>query len=559
MIHWAWQKRTVFPAGAASSAASSGVLRILPLDATDPRHRDAHTFAGGRWVCPLFGSANTLGRSLQNSVVLLDPSVSREHARLERASDGWQVENISEHNPVFVHGREVLPGSYAGIAPGQTLRLGTTALQLLGPALPHPAESAGPDSSDTGVLAPGITLQFVLSARHGSRAWWLSAALALGIFVVGAVFSVGAAALIGRDALASAGPGSVFAALALALAPALGAGLLALAIDRYEREPVPLLAAAFLWGALVAIPPVLVVERVVGGALPTLAPGGGMGGIVVHAGVQALNAGVTEEVFKGAGLLLLLLALRDEFDNVTDGILYGLLIGAGFAMFENYAYFALSPRGDLTFLLFGRVVLGWLSHSTFTALLGAALGFARERHNRRRRWLAPVIGLVAAIGLHTYFDFVAFAANDLARTGMTNASPRLFAAVTLCLAYGPLFGAQAVLLRILLAALRREAAIVRTYLASEVVAGTVTPDEYLLVQDAALRNLAERRVLFDFGPRAYLTARALHQTATGLAVRKWHVALGDLPKAGPRQPEDAYRERIARLRRSLFRQLGRSG
>jgi RsiW-degrading membrane proteinase PrsW (M82 family) len=373
------------------------------------------------------------------------------------------------------------------------------------------------------------------------------------------VFSVGAAALIGRDALASAGPGSVFAALALALAPALGAGLLALAIDRYEREPVPLLAAAFLWGALVAIPPVLIVERVVGGALPTLAPGGGIGGIVVHAGVQALNAGVTEEVFKGAGLLLLLLALRDEFDNVTDGILYGLLIGAGFALFENYAYFALSPRGDLTFLLFGRVVLGWLSHSTFTALLGAALGFARERHGRRGRWLAPVLGLVAAIGLHTYFDFVAFAANELARTGMINTSPRLFAAVTLCLAYGPLFVAQTVLLRILLAALRREAAIVRTYLASEVVAGTVTPDEYLLVQDAALRNLAERRVLFDFGPRAYLTARALHQTATGLAVRKWHVALGDLPKAGPRQPEDAYRERIGRLRRSLFRQLGRSG
>src|SRR5258708_39553616 len=69
MIHWAWQKRTVFPAGAASSAASSGVLRILPLDATDPRHRDAHTFAGGRWVCPLFGSAGPLGRSPQHSVV----------------------------------------------------------------------------------------------------------------------------------------------------------------------------------------------------------------------------------------------------------------------------------------------------------------------------------------------------------------------------------------------------------------------------------------------------------------------------------------------------------
>jgi hypothetical protein len=45
----------------------------------------------------------------------------------------------------------------------------------------------------------------------------------------------------------------------------------------------------------------------------------------------------------------------------------------------------------------------------------------------------------------------------------------------------------------------------------------------------------------------------LHQTATGLAFRKWHVALGDRPKPTPRQPEDAYRERIPRLRQRLLR------
>jgi len=54
--------------------------------------------------------------------------------------------------------------------------------------------------------------------------------------------------------------------------------------------------------------------------------------------------------------------------------------------------------------------------------------------------------------------------------------------------------------------------------------------------------------------RLYITLRSLHQTATGLAFRKWHVAAGDPPKPDARQPEDAYRERIARLRRSLRRQ-----
>jgi RsiW-degrading membrane proteinase PrsW (M82 family) len=57
---------------------------------------------------------------------------------------------------------------------------------------------------------------------------------------------------------------------------------------------------------------------------------------LAHAAAQATITGLTEEVFKGAGLMVLLVALRDEFDNVTDGILYGLLIGAGFAMVENF-------------------------------------------------------------------------------------------------------------------------------------------------------------------------------------------------------------------------------
>ena len=84
-------------------------------------------------------------------------------------------------------------------------------------------------------------------------------------------------------------------------------------------------------------------------------------------------------------------------------------------------------------------------------------------------------------------------------------------------------------------------------------AGVVTPDEYTVLQNANLRARVEHHYLLYWGPRACLTARALHQTATGLAFRKWHVALGDQPKATPRQPEDVYRERIAKLRRALGR------
>src|SRR5260370_36798394 len=97
---------------------------------------------------------------------------------------------------------------------------------------------------------------------------------------------------------------------------------------------------------------------------------------------QGLNAGITEETFKGIGLLLLFIILRDEFDNVNDGIVYGALIGAGFAMVENFNYFALHSRNSLFYLIVGWIILGCLGHSTFIACFGAALGYIR--HTRVR-------------------------------------------------------------------------------------------------------------------------------------------------------------------------------
>src|SRR5262249_21393287 len=155
--------------------------------------------------------------------------------------------------------------------------------------------------------------------------------------------------------------------------------------------PWPLLAAAFLWGAVIALPPALVVEQ----ALSHLPDGVGLAGTtpasLSGALLQAAGISLTEELVKGAGLVLLLLALRDQFDNVMDGILYGLAIGAGFAAIENFAYFALSPRAELPTLFVGRIVLGWLGHSTFSAFFGAGLGYAREAHRRGSYLRAPLL------------------------------------------------------------------------------------------------------------------------------------------------------------------------
>jgi RsiW-degrading membrane proteinase PrsW (M82 family) len=410
----------------------------------------------------------------------------------------------------------------------------------------------------TNPLSPGITLQFALSGRLNRNAWWALALIATVVFIASAIITLDIASLAGQVALANGGLRQALTALSIPLAPALGVALLVGLLDRYEREPLLTMLGAFLWGAIIAIPPTLFIERALNGVLFNLFGAQGDALALAHAAMQAGTSGVTEELVKGAGLLLLLLVLRDEFDNVTDGVIYGALVGAGFAMVENFVYFAVAPRSDLGILIIGRIALGWLSHSTFSALFGAGLGYIRETRDRRARWLAPIGGMIGAIVLHTYFNFIALSADAAmsAHQGPVAALARLGDALPLAATlagYTPLFLTELALLTIVLAALRREAAVVRAYLAAEVLSGVVTPDEYLFTQDAHLRSLVERRYGLSYGPRVYLIARALFQTETGLAFRKWHVEMGDPPKRGDRQPEEVYRERIARLRRVLAR------
>jgi RsiW-degrading membrane proteinase PrsW (M82 family) len=524
-------------------------------------------------VYPITLLATTIGRSLDNTITLLDPSISREHAVLTRRESGWRIENVSERNPFWVAGTRVDAGQSAAVEPGDILRMGYTCLQLLAPLARRapasplaaiPISSVGGEAATSAEvmsmnpLTPGITLQFALTGRLSRSAWWALALIGVLVFIASSIITLDLATLAGQVALANGGLRQALTALAIPLAPALGVALLVGALDRYEREPLLTMLAMFLWGAVIAIPPTLFIERGVNGALIGWLSAHGAALALTRAAVQAGVAGVTEELAKGIGLALLLLLLRDEFDNVTDGIVYGALVGAGFAMVENFIYFAVAPRSDLGILILGRIALGWLGHSTFSALFGAGLGYIRETRSRRARWLAPLGGLLGAIVLHTYFDFIALSADaalavrqgPLAGLGQLGGALPLVATLA---GYLPLLLTELALLTLALTALRREAAVVRGYLAAEVLAGVVSPDEYLFAQDARLRSRVERRYGLSYGPRVYLLARALFQMETGLAFRKWHVAMGDPPKRGDRQPEEVYRERIASARRALAR------
>ncbi len=132
----------------------------------------------------------------------------------------------------------------------------------------------------------------------------------------------------------SGGPDSLVLATVLAALPVGPLVACYLWLDRYEPEPRSLLLLGLLWGGFVATAAALLVQ--------------GIGGLfvgVTEAASLAMVAPVTEELFKGAFLVLLLWWRRAELDGVLDGIVYAGMVGIGFAFVENILYLAAAYNG----------------------------------------------------------------------------------------------------------------------------------------------------------------------------------------------------------------------
>jgi RsiW-degrading membrane proteinase PrsW (M82 family) len=174
--------------------------------------------------------------------------------------------------------------------------------------------------------------------------------------------------------------------------------------DRYEREPLWLLVAAFLWGAVPAIIVSVLGEMVLGArfiSAPGTAPAALLEGSII--------VPVVEEIVKGSALFAIYWWAYDELDNVLDGLVYGAMIGFGFAMTENFLYFvgAYGQGGyaNLTVVIFLRAILFGLNHALYSGLTGIGLGLARLARNPVARWLYPLLGLLAAIAAHSLHNF----------------------------------------------------------------------------------------------------------------------------------------------------------
>lgn len=214
--------------------------------------------------------------------------------------------------------------------------------------------------------------------------------------------------------------------------------------DRYEREPLRLLVAAFTWGAIPAIVLALIFELILGAPFSEDLLSGQLA-------QTAMIAPIVEELIKGIALLGLMFFSRAEIDDVLDGMVYGALVGVGFAMTENFLYFLnANTGGDLILLVLLRSFVFGLNHILYTSIFGAAVGFAVQKRNKGVQIIVLTAGILLAIGAHTFHNFSMVMSNQF--------WPLFF--MSFLLSWGGAF----IMLVIVLASLQRERHIIQHYL-----------------------------------------------------------------------------------------------
>jgi RsiW-degrading membrane proteinase PrsW (M82 family) len=172
-----------------------------------------------------------------------------------------------------------------------------------------------------------------MAGLHRSVRWLVVAGLFGIIVVAGLVEGLGDLLFFGR-LHAEGWEVGLAAAAAVAVVPFYGA--LILSLDSREPEPLALTAAAFLWGATVSSVLAWFFYLLLAPLTNAFCPSPLIG--CDRADVRALLAGPVEETAKGAALLVLIF-LTAEIDDVVDGIVYGAMVGLGFAMAENLGYY----------------------------------------------------------------------------------------------------------------------------------------------------------------------------------------------------------------------------
>lgn len=285
---------------------------------------------------------------------------------------------------------------------------------------------------------------------------------------------------------------------------------LVLWIDRYEGEPLWMLATAFFWGALIATFAAFFLNtsiQLIVSAVANASAGEAFAAVV--------SAPIVEETGKALILFIFFFWKKDEFDGVIDGVVYASMAALGFAMSENILYYgkaAATGGGDAltaTFIL--RGFFAPFSHPLFTSLTGIGLGLARQSTNLAIKIITPIIGLLMAIFMHSIWN------------GSAVFGGGIVFMLTYILVMVPAFF---IMLIVISLALRREGQVVREFLVVDLQRGFLTQEEYKQLGSIIGRMGSSFNALSSSGYKGWRARMRFNQLASELAFHRSRASRG---------------------------------
>ena len=368
---------------------------------------------------------------------------------------------------------------------------------LAQPRIAAPAAITPPEASPAPVQIPAAA-----SSRGRSGSVWLIGVLVLALIVLVAYF------------LGALGPAASLIGMVLAVVPLVGVLLAVRIVDRWEPEPRALLILAIAWGALAAVAITLGVDLLLS---MVFGPAAGAREVLQ----TVVQAPVVEEFAKGLGVFLIFATARRSFDGPVDGIVYGALVGAGFAFTENIQYFAVSfiegGAAETTTTFFLRGILSPFAHVMFTSVTGFALGLAARRGMSPGQAIGPgLVGLAGAIALHAFWNGSAMFGDFFF----------LYLTLQVPLFVGFILG--------IVALRREESRLTRRRLGEYAAAGWFTPQEVDMLATSAGRKAALAWAQTLRGDRTPLM-KTFITDATALAATRQRAITGRDPQAAAQE------------------------
>lgn len=284
-------------------------------------------------------------------------------------------------------------------------------------------------------------------------------------------------------------------------------------MDRYDREPLGLLLKNFFWGAIGAI---------FFGIVFSLTFSSALGSNEFDDAVYI--APIVEECAKG--IFLLFTARNRRFDNITDGVVYGMAIGLGFGMTENFMYFlGASGVDEWVFLVIVRTLFSALMHGMATGTFGAFVGFTKFRLPSLRIPLR-LIGLFLAMGMHGFWNY-SVSINDPGAAGLGILS---------------ILASLAVIIVVFQLSLSSESRLIHRELAEEASLGLIPATHLNYIP------YSSKRRLIGWLP-VTINRKQYIQLATNLAFRKFQV------KHCEEKEREGYTEEVKNLREQITSML----